>query len=90
MSIAEALVARAGSRDPEDSPYNYIPSESVAIIFLVLFGLSTALHTGQAVYYKMWWLFPTAILAGGTECIGWAGRLWSSISPSYGDPFLMQ
>ncbi|KAJ6498226.1 RTA1 like protein-domain-containing protein [Mycena vulgaris] len=64
----------------EDSEYGYIPHEYVAIIMLV----------GQATYYCMWWLFPMACLCGIGELVGWSGRLWSSFSPSFGDPYMMQ
>jgi hypothetical protein len=46
------------------SPYGYIPTRWIAIMFIALFAVSTVLHTGQAVKYRMWWLFPTAVLAG--------------------------
>ncbi|KAJ7743906.1 RTA1-domain-containing protein [Mycena maculata] len=74
----------------EDSQYGYIPHEYAAIIFVVLFGFSTALHVGQAIYYRMWWLFLTAVLCGLGELVGWSGRLWSSFSPSFSNPFMMQ
>ncbi|KAJ7747832.1 RTA1-domain-containing protein, partial [Mycena metata] len=76
--------------DVEDSQYGYIPHEYVAIIFIVLFGISTILHIGQATYYRMWWLLPTACLCGIGELVGWSGRLWSSFSPSFSNPFMMQ
>jgi len=72
------------------SPYQYVPTESVAIIFIVLFGLSTISHLGQATFYRMWWLLPTIGLCGMLEVIGWAGRLWSSFSPLKGTPFKIQ
>ncbi|KAJ7664116.1 RTA1-like protein [Mycena rosella] len=74
----------------EDSQYGYIPHEYVAIIFVVLFSISTMLHIGQATYYRMWWLLPTACLCGLGELVGWGGRLWSSFSPSFSNPFMMQ
>ncbi|KAF8164613.1 RTA1 like protein-domain-containing protein, partial [Mycena galopus ATCC 62051] len=70
--------------------YGYVPQETVAILFLVLFGISTALHVGQATYYRIWWLVPTAALCGIGELLGWSGRLWSAISPSVDTPFLIQ
>ncbi|KAJ6451295.1 RTA1-domain-containing protein [Mycena sanguinolenta] len=72
------------------SQYGYDPHEYVAIIFVVLYATSTALHIGQATYYRMWWLFPTACLCGLGELVGWSGRLWSSMSPSAYNPFMMQ
>ncbi|KAF8162184.1 RTA1 like protein-domain-containing protein [Mycena galopus ATCC 62051] len=67
-----------------DSNYGYVPQEAVAIMFLVLFGISTA------AYFRMWWLLPTAALCGVGELIGWGGRLWSSISPTLQTPFIIQ
>ncbi|KAJ7627937.1 RTA1-like protein [Mycena polygramma] len=84
------LSPRSGSMAVEDSQYGYIPHEYVAIIFVVLFGISTILHIGQATYYRMWWLLPTACLCGLGELVGWSGRLWSSYSPSFSNPFMMQ
>ncbi|KAI0346926.1 RTA1-domain-containing protein [Trametopsis cervina] len=68
------------------SPYHYVPTQSITILFLVLFGLSA----GQAVWYKIWWLLPTAVLAGVGETIGWAGRYWSSRNVPNGDAFRIQ
>ncbi|KAJ6457020.1 RTA1 like protein-domain-containing protein [Mycena vitilis] len=73
-----------------DSAYGYVPTESVAILFLALFGISTILHVGQATYFRMWWLLPTAALCGVGELIGWAARLWSAISPTADMPFTIQ
>lgn len=47
-------------------------------------------HLFQAFWYRLWWLLPTAILAGLGEIIGWAGRLWSSRNVLNKTPFLMQ
>ena len=43
-----------------------------------------------AVWYRMWWLIPTAVLAGMGEVIGWSGRLWSSLNLPLNTPFLIQ
>ncbi|KAF8170088.1 RTA1-like protein [Pholiota molesta] len=72
------------------SPYHYIPTEGVAITFIVLYAFSTVAHLGQATYYRMWWLLPTVCLCGLLEIIGWSARLWSSFSPSLSSPFEMQ
>ncbi|TFK73783.1 RTA1-like protein [Pluteus cervinus] len=60
------------------SPYGYVPNTDICTLFLVLYCLSTFVHTGQAVRYRMWWLLPTVICGGTGEIIGWSGRLWSS------------
>ncbi|KAJ7483579.1 RTA1 like protein-domain-containing protein [Mycena latifolia] len=74
----------------DDNQYGYTPSQSIGILFVVLFGISTVLHTAQATYYRMWWLLPTACLCGVGELVGWAGRLWSSSDPTLSDPYMMQ
>ncbi|KAF9027742.1 RTA1 like protein [Hymenopellis radicata] len=76
--------------DPADSIYNYVPSRTVAIIFVVLFAVSTTAHVGQAIFHRLWWAFPTICLAGVMEILGWSGRLWSSYSPSLNTPFQIQ
>ncbi len=55
----------------------------------LLFVLS-AVHLAEALWFKMWWLIPTAVLAGVGEVIGWVGRFWSSQNVLDMDPFLMQ
>ncbi|KAL1744578.1 RTA1 like protein-domain-containing protein [Schizophyllum fasciatum] len=62
----------------ERSPYGYIPTDWVCVLFLVLFGISTALHIGEAAMTRTWYIYPTAVLAGGLELLGWAGRYASS------------
>lgn len=49
-----------------------------------------AIHLGQALHARAWFLFPTVITGGFGEIIGWAGRLWGSKNPTSQDPFLMQ
>ncbi|KAJ7111645.1 RTA1 like protein-domain-containing protein [Mycena crocata] len=72
------------------SAYGYTPTEYVCIIFVVLFSLSTFIHVGQATYYRLWWLIPSACLAGVLEIVGWSARLWSSISPLLFQSYEMQ
>ncbi|KAF8191008.1 RTA1-like protein [Mycena galopus ATCC 62051] len=74
----------------QETAYGYVPHRDIAILYLTLFGTSTALHAVQAVYFRMWWLLPTACLCGIGELIGWSGRLWSSFSPRASDPYMMQ
>ncbi|KAI0042861.1 RTA1-domain-containing protein [Auriscalpium vulgare] len=76
--------------DP-DSQYHYDPTRWVAIIFIVLFSLSTIAHLGQLVRWRMWWLLPTVVLCGVLEIAGWSGRLWSSFDNGTLDsPFMLQ
>jgi hypothetical protein len=46
-------------------------------------------HAAQATKYRMWWLLPTAVLAGIGEVVGWSGRYWSTRDME-ADGFLMQ
>ncbi|OJA20638.1 hypothetical protein AZE42_09914 [Rhizopogon vesiculosus] len=71
-------------------PYHYVPTKWICILFLVLYGISTILHMGQAIKYRLWWMIPTAALAGVMEVFGWSARLWSSYSPTLLTPFEMQ
>jgi len=71
------------------SQYAYVMTRYVCFIFVSLFGLSTVLHIGQAIFYRLWWLLPTAGLAGFLEVLGWTGRLWSSYNPVLKTPFLI-
>ncbi|KZP33547.1 RTA1-domain-containing protein [Athelia psychrophila] len=74
----------------DDSSYHYIPTKYVCIIFVTLFGISSLIHLAQGIYYRMWWLFPTAILAGAAETLGWSARLWSSLNFLLDTPFMIQ
>ncbi|TFK31659.1 RTA1 like protein-domain-containing protein [Crucibulum laeve] len=75
---------------PLRSPYHYTPTEGVAITFIVLFSISTLIHTGQSIRSRIWWLFPTACLCGILEVLGWVARLWSSFNVTAKQPFEMQ
>lgn len=72
------------------SPYGYVPTKSVCIIFIVLFGLSAFLHTAEAIKWRTWYMLPTMVMGCLGECVGWSGRLWSSQNPPLMDPYLMQ
>ncbi|KAK0185462.1 RTA1-like protein [Armillaria mellea] len=90
MSLLEHVQTLAADVDRQDSPYGYTPSKGIALTFIILFGISTLTHTAQTIYFRMWWAFPTIILAGCLEILGWSGRFWSSISPSLSNPFMIQ
>ncbi|KAN0109791.1 RTA1-like protein [Russula decolorans] len=70
--------------------YKYIPTEWICITFIALFGVSTFVHTAQAIRARLWWLFPSAIFCGVLEITGWGGRLWSSHNPYLEAPFILQ
>ncbi|KAI0354291.1 RTA1-domain-containing protein [Trametes cingulata] len=72
------------------SLYGYTPTEWICVTFVVLFALSTVLHLGQAIRSRLWWLLPTACLAGVGEIIGWVARLESSHDPTLINPYLIQ
>ncbi|KAH9057079.1 RTA1-like protein [Lactarius deliciosus] len=84
------FATRSEGSDDNENLYNYIPTEWVCILFVALFAISTTLHIVQAVRYRLWWLFLTAVLSGITEILGWSGRLWSSQNPLLRTPFLIQ
>ncbi|KLO17014.1 RTA1 like protein [Schizopora paradoxa] len=74
-----------------DSNYHYIPTAGICIAFIVLYSITTFTHFVEAVYFKLWWLLPTAVLAGIGEIIGWSGRYWSSFNGGVlQTPFLIQ
>ncbi|KAK0470203.1 RTA1 like protein-domain-containing protein [Desarmillaria tabescens] len=70
--------------------YGYVPDRGISILFLILFSVSTLIHTGQAVFSHAWWLLATAVLCGFLEILGWSARLWSSSNPDLPDPYEMQ
>ncbi|KIJ68477.1 hypothetical protein HYDPIDRAFT_106676 [Hydnomerulius pinastri MD-312] len=71
-------------------PYHYVPTEWICALFIALFALSTLIHLGQSLKFRMWWLLPTAVFAGVMEILGWSARLWSSKSPRLLMPFEIQ
>jgi hypothetical protein len=50
----------------------------------------TVLHIGQAIFYRTWFMIPTASFAGILEILGWSGRLWSSRNVHLKTPFMIQ
>ncbi|KAH9848569.1 RTA1 like protein-domain-containing protein [Lenzites betulinus] len=70
--------------------YGYLPTEWTGLFFEVLFLLTTVLHIGQAAFYRVWWCYPTVILACCGEVLGWACRIWSFHSPLNITPYLIQ
>ncbi|KJA17990.1 hypothetical protein HYPSUDRAFT_45711 [Hypholoma sublateritium FD-334 SS-4] len=66
----------------DESRYGYTPSRVATIVFVVLFGISSILHLGQAVKYRTWFMLITAFLSGVMETVGWAARFYSSFHPT--------
>lgn len=89
-NIFAATLFRRVDDNVADSLYNYIPTEWICIMFVALFGVSTFIHVCQTFRYRMWWLFPTVVLCGLAECLGWGARLWSSQNPPLLTPYLIQ
>jgi len=92
MASTSTFVDLATKATTHRSPYGYTPTQWICILFVALFGVTTALHLGQTIFVKprMYWLIPTLVFCGICEAIGWSARLWSSMSPSNSDAFLMQ
>ncbi|KAJ3482333.1 hypothetical protein NLI96_g7048 [Meripilus lineatus] len=91
--MSDLIFARDTRSHPGEgpiNPYHYVPTLWICALFVALFGLSTLIHFGQAFRFRMWWLIPTACIAGITEVIGWSGRLWSSKNPTNITPFMIQ
>ncbi|RPD77189.1 RTA1-domain-containing protein [Lentinus tigrinus ALCF2SS1-7] len=91
-SVAAAVSTASGSDHAKHfrNLYGYVPTEWVCILFIALFGFSTLVHAVQAVRSRLWWLFPTACLAGVAEIIGWVARLISSNNISSINPYVIQ
>ncbi|KAJ7645746.1 RTA-like protein, partial [Mycena rosella] len=70
--------------------YGYAPSKSVTVILVVLFTVSTLIHTRRAVHCRRWWFLLTACASGIKEILSWSARLWSALSPSLFTPYEMQ
>ncbi|KAJ7512201.1 RTA1 like protein-domain-containing protein [Mycena galericulata] len=77
-------------REEAFNPYHYVPTRWICLSFVTLFAISTVLHLGQAIRYRIWWLLPTAFVSGILEVVGWSARLWSSFSPDKLLPFEIQ
>ena len=50
----------------------------------------TVAHIVQAVRFRMWWLFLTAVFCGVSEVVGWSARVYSSSHPHALVPYSIQ
>jgi hypothetical protein len=71
--------------------YRYTPSVPAAVLFIVLFALTTALHTYQ-IRRARTWIMISFVLGGYCESIGYIGRILSSNqAPNFTiGPYLLQ
>ena len=58
--------------------YYYEPSMTAAILFTILFGLTTLVHAFQLVRSKTWFMIPF-LIGGIFECVGYIGRVLSAL-----------
>ncbi|CAN9350821.1 unnamed protein product [Alternaria alternata] len=69
--------------------YRYIPSTVAAIVFVVVFGLTTLAHVFQLIKKKTWYFTPL-VVGGLFEVIGFIGRYLSHDDVWALGPFIMQ
>ena len=71
--------------------YHYSPSLAAAILFIILFTLSTVLHVYQCLATRTYFLIPL-IIGGLFEIIGYTGRaIASTQTPDWTlGPYIMQ
>ena len=71
--------------------YLYTPSLAAAIVFVVVFAISTSLHLWQGIRGRTWYMIPL-IIGGTCEAIGYVGRAISSHqAPNYTlSPYIVQ
>jgi hypothetical protein len=72
------------------SVYLQVRSSAFADKSFLTMIIAVVLHIFQALRFRLWWLFPSAILCGLLEVTGWSGRVWSSRNPYLEKPFLLQ
>ncbi|KAF1997815.1 RTA1-domain-containing protein [Amniculicola lignicola CBS 123094] len=57
-------------------PYRYIPSKAAAIVFVIVFSITTFLHIFQLIKKRTWYFIPL-VIGGFFEIIGYIGRIIS-------------
>ncbi|KAH6908124.1 RTA1 like protein-domain-containing protein [Coprinopsis sp. MPI-PUGE-AT-0042] len=83
-------MSRLPELSSDDNRYGYVPSLAAGIVFFVLYSLSTGAHIFQAIKWRTWFMFSTAVLCGVLEMVGWGGRIWAHYNPTGVPPFQMQ
>jgi len=69
--------------------YRYTPSLPAAVIFIVLFTITTSLHLWQMIRARAWYLIPLTV-GGLFEMIGYIGRAISSQNQWTLGPYIIQ
>ncbi|KAI0258916.1 RTA1 like protein-domain-containing protein [Gloeopeniophorella convolvens] len=72
------------------SPYHFVPTARICVLFVALFGLSTIAHLEQAVHFRLWSFLGTAVLCGVVQTGGWVFRLEGAHDPLARNPFKFQ
>ncbi|KAK3659727.1 hypothetical protein LTR56_001090 [Elasticomyces elasticus] len=57
--------------------YHYAPSMAAAILFIVLFAISTSVHMAQMIRSRTWFMIPF-VIGGVLETVGYIGRALSA------------
>ncbi|KIJ51580.1 hypothetical protein M422DRAFT_99222, partial [Sphaerobolus stellatus SS14] len=72
--------------------YGYTPTAWIGWAFVVLFGVSTVIHTIQtfSIRPRTIWLLPTVVLCGVFEVSGWLARARSSKDPTVRITYIIQ
>lgn len=75
----DALIARSDIADQMSNFrfYYYQPSMVAAIVFAVLFGLATLVHSYQLARSRTWFMIPF-VVGGIFETVGYVGRIMSA------------
>ncbi|GJE93225.1 RTA1 domain-containing protein [Phanerochaete sordida] len=90
MSATTSSLASRASIPPSTNLYHYTPTKGLCYLFVVLFAVTTLAHVFFAVRSRLWWLFPTVVLAGAGELIGWIARTSSSSDPTQRNDYIIQ
>ena len=56
----------------------------------VIYNTSAVFHIFQAIRSRAWWLFPTLVIAGAAEVVGWVARTKSSYDPNVRMAYIIQ
>lgn len=76
----DALAARSDAAEQMANFrfYYYEPSMAAAVVFTVVFGITTLLHTFQLIRSKTWFMIPF-VIGGLFETVGYVGRILSAL-----------